>query len=237
MATYRIYNLIENYIYMYHTDTFIILPIFPDSIQDSMGAKFTPTTPLMRSAPIQSYNSSGPRTVQVNLNLHRDMMSQVNYQRSNVVLDIGDDYVDVLVRQIQGAVVPKYNASEKMVNPPMVAMRLGDDIFIKGVISGDIGLTRQLPIININGKDKYAQVSLSFTVTEIDPYDAETVMQMGSFRGLDTTLERRLWKPTPGRLLSSSAGYNAFSSGLGIVGASNAQSTQNAFNTRGRGNW
>ena len=209
MATYRVYNLIENYIYMYHTDTFIILPVYPDSVQDSMGAKFTSTTPLMRSAPIQSYNSSGPRAVQVNLNLHRDMMSQVNYQRSNVALDIGDDYVDVLVRQIQAAVIPKYSTSEKMVNPPMVALRLGDDIFIKGVISGDIGLTRQLPIISINGKDKYAQVSISFNVTEIDPYDAEVVMQMGSFRGLDTTLERRLWKVSSNQPLSSSSGYNA----------------------------
>ena len=214
MGTYRVYNLIENYIYMYHTDTFIILPIYPDSVQDSMGAKFTSTTPLMRSAPIQSYSSSGPRTVQVTFNLHRDMMSQVNYQRSNVVLDIGDDYVDVLVRQIQAAVVPKYNSSEKMVNPPMVAMRLGDDIFIKGVISGDVGITRQLPIISINGKDKYAQVSVSFQVTEVDPYDAELVMQMGSFRGLDTTLERRLWKTSSSNVpLAASAGYNFNSPG------------------------
>lgn len=214
MGTYRIYNLIENYIYMYHTDTFIILPIYPDSVQDSMGAKFTSTTPLMRSAPIQSYSSSGPRTVQVTFNLHRDMMSQVNYQKSNVVLDIGDDYVDVLVRQIQAAVVPKYNASAKMVNPPMVAMRLGDDIFIKGVISGDVGITRQLPIISINGKDKYAQVSVSFQVTEVDPYDAELVMQMGSFRGLDTTLERRLWKTSSSNApLAASAGYNFNSAG------------------------
>ena len=218
MSTYRIYNLIENYIYLYHTDTFIILPIYPDSVQDSMGAKFTPTTPLMRSAPIQSYNSSGPRTVQLTFSLHRDMMSQVNFQRSNVVLNIGDDYVDVLTRQIQGAVIPKYNASEKMVNPPIVALRLGDDIFIKGVISGDIGITYGLPIININGKDKYAQVQISFTVTEIDPYDAELVMSQGSFRGLDTTLERRLWKASSLRPLAASAGYN-----FNNVGGNNAR--------------
>lgn len=209
MGTYRVYNLIENYIYMYHTDTFIILPIYPDSVQDMMGAKFTSTTPLMRSAPIQSYNSSGPRTVQATFNLHRDMMSQVNYQRSNVKLDIGDDYIDVLVRQIQGAVIPKYNASEKMVNPPMVAMRLGDDIFIKGVINGDVGLTYVLPIININGKDKYAQVQVSFSITEVDPYDAETVMQIGSFRGLNTTLERRLWKVSTIDTYNTSSGTSS----------------------------
>ena len=35
---------------------------------------------------------------------------------------------------------------------------------------------------------------ISFTVTEVDPYDAQTVAKMGSFRGLDRTLEKNLYK-------------------------------------------
>ena len=66
-----------------------------------------------------------------------------------------------------------------------------NDIFIKGVINGTVGVTYNYPILK-NGK--YASVSISFAVSEIDPYDATDVMQTGSFRGLSTSLERRIWK-------------------------------------------
>ena len=52
-------------------------------------------------------------------------------------------------------------------------------IFIKGIINGSLGLTYGLPILK-NGK--YAMVDISFTVTEIDPYDADTAMKAGSYR-------------------------------------------------------
>jgi hypothetical protein len=67
-------NLIENYLYMYHTDQFVVLPTYPESIQDSLSANFNSSNLLARSAPIFSYSSSGPRTIQVSLSLHRDMM-------------------------------------------------------------------------------------------------------------------------------------------------------------------
>ena len=87
-------EIIENYIYLYHTDQFIVLPSFPESLQDSLDATFLPTTPLLRSAPIYSYSNSGPRTIQVSLQLFRDMMTQLNYGVSNFKWEIGDDYVD-----------------------------------------------------------------------------------------------------------------------------------------------
>ena len=40
----------------------------------------------------------------------------------------------------------------------------------------------------------WKQVDVSFTISEIDPYDAQTVMQQGSFRGINKTLERRIYK-------------------------------------------
>ena len=73
----------------------------------------------------------------------------------------------------------------------MVAVRFGNDIFIKGVVIGAVSVSYSLPIITGN---KYAHVSVSFTVEEVDPYDAQTVMQAGSFRGLSTTLEGSAWK-------------------------------------------
>ena len=191
------FALIENYIYMYHTDTFIILPIYPESITDSNQANFAQNTPIARSAPIYSYMNSGPRSVGFNLNLHRDLMSQVNYGVSNVDVEIGDDYVDTLIKQIQACALPNYDSAAKMVDPPMVAIRIGDDIFIKGVILGGPQIVYSGALItdvnNPKGNPRYSQVSISINVAEIDPYGADTVMQMGSFRGLTSRLEDRLY--------------------------------------------
>lgn len=185
------YQMIDNYIYLYHLNTFIILPAYPDSITDSLPVSFSQSTPLSRSAPIYSYSNSGPRSIQFTFRLHRDMMTQINYNLSNANLEFNDDYVDFIIRAMQAVALPKYDATTKLVNPPIVAVRLGNDIFIKGIISGNISVTYNYPIL-ANGK--YAVVDISFNVSEIDPYDAETVVQTGSFRGLSTTLERNLWK-------------------------------------------
>lgn len=191
MAINREFNMIDNYIYLYHVDQFIVIPTFPDSLQDRISVNFNKATPMSRSAPIYSYSDSGPRSIQVQLDLHRDMMTQINYGVSNAKVAVGDDYVDTLIKQIQAAALPAYGASKKMVDPPMVAVRFGNDVFIKGVVVDGVSVSYSLPILTGN---KYAHVSVSFTVEEVDPYDATTVMAAGSFRGLDTTLERNAWK-------------------------------------------
>ena len=183
--------MIDNYIYLYHTDTFIVIPAYPENFTDSMSVEFNNETPLMRSAPIVSYSNSGPRQIRVSLQMHREMMYQINYGVSNAKVELHDDYVDELIKQIQAAVLPKYSASSKMVDPPLVAIRFGNEIFCKGVITGSVDVSYDVPVLQ-NGK--YASVGLEFTVQEVDPYDAETVLQVGSYRGLDTSLERKIWK-------------------------------------------
>lgn len=187
----KIFNMIDNYIYLYHTDTFIVIPAYPENFTDSMSVEFNNETPLMRSAPIVSYSNSGPRQIRVSLQMHREMMYQINYGVSNAKVELHDDYVDELIKQIQAAVLPKYSASSKMVDPPLVAIRFGNEIFCKGVITGSVDVSYDVPVLQ-NGK--YASVGLEFTVQEVDPYDAETVLQVGSYRGLDTSLERKIWK-------------------------------------------
>jgi hypothetical protein len=152
-----------------------------------MSSNFAQTSALGRSAPVFTYSSSGPRTVQISLNLHRDMMDEVNVGVSNAELGIGEDYIDNLIKALQAIVVPKYNLSNKAVEPPLVALRLSNEIFIKGIVNGSIGLEYKLPILS-NGK--YAQVSLQLTITEVDPYDATTVFANGSFRGVVKTLKK-----------------------------------------------
>ena len=78
-----------------------------------------------------------------------------------------------------------------MVNPPMVAVRFGNDVYIKGIVDGGVTITYEGPILPNN---KYSIVKVSFVVKEVDPWDADTVVQYGSFRGLSTTLERRIYK-------------------------------------------
>jgi len=177
---------VENYIYMYHLEEFIVLPSFIDSVQENHHISWQPTTPLGRSAPIYSFQSAGPRTLQLNFELHRDLMYQINKDVSDAKVALGDDYVDTLIKDLQACVLPDYNGSEKAVNPPVVALRVGSDIFIKGVITSQLGITWKYPLLT---DGKYANIGIGFEISEIDPYDARTVRTTGSYRNINTDLD------------------------------------------------
>ena len=184
------YILPENYIYISHLDEdfqFWRLPSCPETISDQMSSTFGETTALGRSAPVYTYSKSGPRSVQVEIHLHRDMMDDINYGVSNADLKKGEDYIDNLVHALQAIAVPKYNLSNKAVEPPLVALRLSNEVFIKGIVNSPIAITYALPLLS-NGK--YADIKLSLTVSEVDPYDATTVFKNGSFRGVVKTLKK-----------------------------------------------
>jgi len=198
------YKLPDCYIYLYHTDEYFILPQYAETIEDTLDTTFAQQSVLSRTAPIYAYSNSGPRRVTFNLDLHRDMMNAYNAEGSNVRLNVdgtysGDDiitsisenldYVDILIRKLQSIALPRYKALNKELDPPRVALRLGDQIFIKGVVTSGIGLTYKLPLLDNN---KYAQVSLRFTVEETTPYDADSVSRLGSFRGLTSGLKSKM---------------------------------------------
>lgn len=208
----RPFKMIDNYVYLHHLKEFVIIPTYPDSVTDTTNVQFAQNTPLLRSAPIYSYSLSGPRGVGFDFKLHREMMKEINYKRSNAKVTLTDDYIDILVKYLQTAAYPKYSAAEKMVDPPLVTVRLGDEIYIKGVVSGNVQTAYSGPLlVDENGNEKYAIVEISFSVNEVDPYDADLVAMSGSFRGLDTTLERNLWKEKgslSSGLVSGSSGRN-----------------------------
>ncbi len=184
MASTRWYTLPENYIYISHlgeNGEYFILPNFPDSIQDSMGSTFGQTSALSRSAPVFTYSNSGPRQMQVTLNLHRDLMESVNAGVATVEVELGDDYIDTLIKKLQAIAVPKYNLNNKLVEPPLVAIRFSNEVFIKGVVSGGVTVTYNKPILD---GGKYVNVTVAFQIYEVDPYDATTVEKNGSFRGV-----------------------------------------------------
>ena len=173
--------LSQNYIYLYHLDEWLFLPEYPDSLSDRMDSSFARTNALSRTAPVFTYSNSGPRSVNVRVHLHRDLVDSVNAMTSNMTQEDGEDYVETLIRKIQAIALPRYDFGNKSVIPPMIALRVGNDVFIKGVVVGGVSITYEKPIMRNN---KYAQATISFDVYEVDPYDAESVSRMGSFRGI-----------------------------------------------------
>jgi hypothetical protein len=173
------------YLYISHLDEefkYWMLPGYPNEVTDSMPSNFVASTALGRSAPVYTFSNSGPRSVTISLSFHRDMFEEMP---TNVVPHDGEDKAESFIHALQAIAVPKYNLSNKAIEPPLVAVRLGREVFIKGVVTSGISITYGKPIL-VN--EKYATMQVSFTISEVDPYDATTVFQNGSFRGLTATL-------------------------------------------------
>ena len=175
------------YIYISHLDLpedakYWQLPGYPDKVSDQMNSSFQENSALGRSAPVYTFSNSGPRTINFTLSFHRDMFEEMP---TNVVPRDGEDKAESFIHAIQAIAVPKYNLTNKAIEPPIVAIRLGREVFIKGIVSGGVNVTYGKPILS---NEKYAVIDISFTVSEVDPYDASTVFKNGSFRGLTATL-------------------------------------------------
>lgn len=187
MANNDIFSRIlpDCYLYISHLDEgfkYWQLPGYPDKVTDHMQSEFTPNSALGRSAPVYTFSNSGPRSIQISLSFHRDMFEDMP---SNVIPKDDEDKAESFIHAIQSIAVPKYNLSNKAIEPPLVAIRLGKEVFIKGIVSGGIQVAYGKPIL---ANEKYAVVEISFTVSEVDPYDSSTVFKNGSFRGLTATL-------------------------------------------------
>lgn len=177
------------YIYISHLDEdaqYWRLPQYPEEVSDQLRSNFSEQNTLGRSAPIFTFSNSGPRTVQFNMEFHRDMIDEANMDNGTVAPSDSEDLSDKLIAALQAIAVPKYNTADKIIEPPLVAVRLGRQIFIKGVVNGGISVSYKKPILT---NEKYAIIGLSFTVSEVDPYDSSSVYSNGSFRGLVATMQ------------------------------------------------
>ena len=158
------------------------MPDYPDDLSDIQSPKWSPSQPLLRTAPIQSYSGNDARKITYQSKWHRDMMNDINSSNSSIAKDIDfssdEDYVDRAIKQLLAAQLPVYNSAKMQVQPPTVAMRLGNEIYIKGVLTG-CGIHYAKPILRNN---KYAQIDVSIEIIETEPYDAEMVLELGSFR-------------------------------------------------------
>lgn len=189
MANDNIFDRIlpDCYLYISHLDEdyqYWQLPGYPDEVTDNMSSTFVANSALGRSAPVYTYSNSGPRSISISLNFHRDMFDEMP---SNVTPRDGEDKAESFIHALQAIAVPKYNLANKAIEPPLVAIRLGREVFIKGIVDGGVRVTYGKPILV---DEKYAGVKIDFTVYEVDPYDSTTVFQNGSFRGLTATLRK-----------------------------------------------
>ncbi len=175
---------VPNYLYLHHTNEMLWLPEYPDSVMDKMNSTFSQTNALSRTAPVFAYSNSGPRQVQVQLHIHRDMLKDINLDNVSWSVEGEEDPLDALVRKLQSIALPVYQGTE--LKPPMVSLQLGNTIFIKGVIIGGVSIEYQKPILD---GDVYSQCNLNFEIFEVEPYDATSVGQLGSFRGITSTFK------------------------------------------------
>jgi hypothetical protein len=184
------------YLYISHLDEdyqYWMLPGYPDEVSDEMRTSFQENTALGRSAPVYTFSNAGPRSVNIRLDFHRDMFAEINQfnkLRNKYQFNREDDYYDddiaeSFIKALQAIAVPKYSLSNKAIEPPLVAVRLGREVFIKGIVNSGITVTYKKPILS---NEKYAVLGVSFTVLEVDPYDSTTIFKNGSFRGMTQTL-------------------------------------------------
>lgn len=189
MANNDILNRIlpDCYLYISHLDDdykYWQLPGYPDEVTDDMRSTFQENSALGRSAPVYTFSSAGPRTIAIKLHFPRDVFDEMP---SNVKPRDDEDMTESFIHALQAIAVPKYNLSNKAIEPPLVAVRLGREVFIKGVVTSGISVSYGKPILV---DEKYSDINVSFTISEVDPYDATTIFKNGSFRGMTATFRQ-----------------------------------------------
>lgn len=193
---------VEAYIYIYHLGLLFNLPTLPESLQDSLPISFSSDPVLARTAPQITYSSAGPRTLQVNLKMHRQMfciendlitvsegVSSMIYTDPSTGKDINvdpKDAMDYFIDAMTTLSLPKFTESSRAITPPSLLIRFGNESCISGVPS-NFTKTATGPWLK-NGK--LADVTISFTVTETDPFSASYTAKNGTLRVLSNTLSR-----------------------------------------------
>lgn len=216
---------VSAYIYIYHLGLKFNLPTLPEQLTETLPIQFNNTAILSRSAPLVTFSSAGPRTLNIQINLHRQLFSLDNNiiekaVKTNVPVKSPnggltwdgltsvtqtqkfirmpdpvtggtsevpvDDATDYLIRALLSLSLPKYLDTPKAIIPPSVLIRYGNELCIRGVPS-NVTKTSSGPWLK-NGKQ--AIVSISFMITETEPYSAQFVAKNGSLRSISTTLER-----------------------------------------------
>lgn len=126
----------------------LYMPCYPKSISDSLSVQHGSQSLFTSTEPYVVYNSSGPRTVSVSFQFHREMRGYDN-----------DTYIDNIIDTIEAACYP-LNDGTMSVETRLI---IGKDISIRGVITGGVSVSYSGPIID----GKYNVIDINFTIQEV----------------------------------------------------------------------
>lgn len=193
---------ISAYLYIYHMGLEFNLPTLPETITDTMPINFHKEDVLARSAPQITFSSAGPRSVNINIKLHRHIFTLENPQLDKItgqqVVPMMDpltaktlnypatDAADLLVNALLTLSLPRYQDSAKAIVPPSVLVRYGKEMCIRGV-PDTVTKTTSGPWLK---SGKQAIVDISFNLTETEPFSAQYVAENGSLRSISADLKR-----------------------------------------------
>ena len=200
-------NNIPAYVYIYHMGLAFNLPALPDSIQDSMPVSFNQEQVLARSAPQITFTNAGPRTQQATIRIHRHLFcienQHINIDTGKYYLNTVDpatgemikvqpkDAADFFINALLTLSLPKYTDTTKAIVPPSLLLRYGNESCIRGVPSG---FSKTASGVWLKS-GKMSEISLNFTITEVEPFSAQYVAKNGTLRSLSTTLQRgSIWQ-------------------------------------------
>ena len=133
----------------------IEFPVYPAEYDNSISANYTQMPDLLyQYEPWYVYQNSGPRTLPLSFNFHRDMWSG----------DHRDGKAEELIRYCEACCYPEYRGSA--VNVPIVTFYIAGRPLITGILTkcshswkGPIGLD-----------GLWLECTLSIEITEISPY-------------------------------------------------------------------
>ena len=128
---------IQAYIYIYHLGLYFVLPVVPDTLQDSLPISFNTEPVLARSAPQATFSSAGPRSLMVSLKLHRHLFCMENEDiltsagkvsmmdpQTATLMDVpAKDAMDIFIDALTTLSLPKYTDATKAIIPPTLLIR------------------------------------------------------------------------------------------------------------------
>lgn len=124
------------------------IPCYPNSLSDSYNVTFNSASLFTSTEPYFVFNYSGPRTVNVSFQLHREMRGIDN-----------DGYIDAIAAAIEAATYPVndgWMGSE-------VILIVGAEIYIRGIIGGNVSVSYSGPIID----GRHNLLDVSFSINEV----------------------------------------------------------------------
>lgn len=140
-------------------------PAYPQPPKDSRSATYTQMPDILyQYEPWQVYQSSGPRTVTLTFELHRQLWTG----------NEADGKANELIRFCQSCCYPEYKGSA--VNTPKVSLYIAGQNYITGILT-DVSVSWDYPISSIDGW--YLAFNMDITITEVSdiPLNHTTVRQ------------------------------------------------------------